>query len=81
MYIGERTTILPGVSIGDNVIIGCHSVVSKNIPSNTVAAGVPCKVINSREKYIEKMKEIMAGTNPRYFSDLEEMHSLNPRKK
>jgi len=81
VYIGERTTILPGVKIGDNSIIGCGSVVTKDIPSNVIAAGVPCKVIRSREEYIKKIKEIMAGNNPRYFSNLEYMHSLNPNRK
>ena len=38
-------TILPGVSIGDNVTIGAGSVVTKDIPSNSVAVGNPCKVI------------------------------------
>ena len=37
--------ILPGVSIGDNSIIGAGSVVTKNIPANAVAVGNPCKVI------------------------------------
>ena len=53
-FIGCRTVILPGVSIGDNVIIGAGSVVNKDIPSNTVAAGTPCKVICTLEEYIEK---------------------------
>lgn len=81
MYIGERTTILPGVKIGDNVIIGAGSVVVKDIPSNTVAAGVPCKPINTRESYVLKLKDIMADNNPRYYQDLEYMHSLNPNRK
>ena len=37
--------ILPGVSIGDNSIIGAGSVVTKDIPSNVVAVGNPCEVI------------------------------------
>ena len=81
VYIGERTTVLPGVKIGDNVIIGAGSVVAKDIPSNTVAAGVPCKPINTRESYVLKLKDIIAGNNPRYYQDLEYMHSLNPNRK
>lgn len=45
VWIGGNTTILPGVTIGDNTTIGAGSVVTKNIPSNVVAAGNPCKVI------------------------------------
>ena len=45
VWIGGSVTILPGVTIGDNVTIGAGSVVTKDIPANTVAAGNPCKVI------------------------------------
>lgn len=45
VWIGGSVTILPGVSIGDNVTIGAGSVVVNDIPSNTVAVGNPCKVI------------------------------------
>lgn len=56
-FIGCRSTILPGVKIGDNVIIGAGSVVNRDIPSNSVAAGVPCKVICGLEEYKEKHKD------------------------
>ena len=56
-FIGCRTTILPGVKIGDNTIIGAGSIVTKDIPSNSVACGVPCKVICSIDEYINKHKE------------------------
>ena len=45
VWIGGSVTILPGVSIGDNVSIGAGSVVVNDIPSNTIAVGNPCKVI------------------------------------
>ena len=41
---------MPGVTIGDNVVIGAGSVVTKDIPSNVVAVGNPCKVLKSIEK-------------------------------
>ncbi len=47
VWIGGSVTILPGVKIGDNVTIGAGSVVVKDIPSNCVAVGNPCKVIRS----------------------------------
>lgn len=50
VWIGGNTTILPGVSIGDNTVIGAGSVVTKDIPSNVVAVGNPCKVIKTLEK-------------------------------
>lgn len=46
-WIGANVTILPGVSIGDNTVIGAGSVVTKDIPSNVVAVGVPCKVLRN----------------------------------
>lgn len=45
VWIGGSVTILPGVTIGDNVTIGAGSVVTKDIPGNSVAVGNPCKVI------------------------------------
>ncbi len=55
-FIGCRTIILPNVNIGDNVIIGAGSIVNKDIPSNTVAAGNPCKIICSLDEYKNKHK-------------------------
>lgn len=48
VWIGTGTTVIPGVTIGDNSIIGAGSVVTKDIPDNTIAVGNPCGVI----KYI-----------------------------
>lgn len=45
VWIGGNVIVLPGVTIGDNVVIGAGSVVNKDIPSNSVAVGNPCKVI------------------------------------
>ena len=52
-WIGAGAIVLPGVSIGDNSVIGAGSVVTKDIPSNVVAVGNPCKVlrpINDRDR-------------------------------
>ncbi|GAK40814.1 sugar O-acetyltransferase [Paenibacillus urinalis] len=45
VWLGGSVTIVGGVTIGDNTIIGAGSVVTKDIPANVIAAGVPCKVI------------------------------------
>lgn len=56
VWLGENVTILKNVTIGDNVIIGIGSVVTKDIPSNSIAVGVPAKVIGSYEDYYNKRK-------------------------
>lgn len=56
-FIGCRTTILAGVTIGDNTIIGACSLVNRDIPSNVVAAGVPCKVLCTLDEYRAKHKD------------------------
>ena len=56
-FIGCRSTILPGVHIGDNTIIGACSQVNRDIPSNMVAAGNPCKVICTLDEYRTKHKD------------------------
>ena len=58
VFIGAGSRILYDVTIGDNVIIGAGSLVNKNIPSGTVAAGVPCKVVGKFEDYKKKISEI-----------------------
>ena len=53
---GQHVTVLKGVTIGDNCFIGAGSVVTKDIPSNSIAVGVPCRVISSLEEYYEKRR-------------------------
>ena len=47
VWIGEGASILPGVTIGENTIIGAGSVVTHSLPANCVAAGVPAKIIKT----------------------------------
>jgi maltose O-acetyltransferase len=49
VWIGSRVMILKGVTIGDNSVIGAMSLVTKDVPPNSLAAGVPAKVIRSLE--------------------------------
>lgn len=49
VWFGGNVTVLPGVKIGDNSVIGAGSVVTKDIPENSVAVGNPCKVIKKIE--------------------------------
>ena len=56
VYIGNDVLILPGVTIGNNVVIGAGAVVSRSIPDNSVAVGVPARVIKTADQYFEKLK-------------------------
>ena len=56
VYIGTDAKIMPGVTIGDNVLVAAGSIVTKSIPSNTVVAGNPAKKVCSIEEYIERNK-------------------------
>ena len=55
VFIGSNTTLLYDINIGDNVIIGAGSLVNKDIPSGSVAAGVPAKVIGKFDDYKDKI--------------------------
>ncbi len=60
-WLGAGVIVLPGVTIGDNTVIGAGSVVTKDIPSNVVAVGNPCRVVREigerdREYYFKNRK-------------------------
>ena len=61
-WIGAGVVIVPGITIGDNVVVGAGSIVTKDLPDNVVAVGNPCKVlrgINDHDKeYFFKNKKI-----------------------
>ena len=61
-FIGNNVAIMPGVSIGNNVIVGYGSIVTKNIPDNEVWAGVPAKKIETIDRYFEKKKASLVKT-------------------
>ncbi len=61
VFIGSGCTILPGVTIGDNVVVGAGSIVTRNIPNNSVYAGVPAKLIKSIADY--KQSAITSNTH------------------
>ena len=60
-FVGVGATILPGVTIGDDCIIGAATLVSKDIPSGSLAVGVPAKVI--RSGIIMNQQAILVTTN------------------
>jgi acetyltransferase-like isoleucine patch superfamily enzyme len=48
--IGTHSTVMPGVTIGKNSIVGAHSFVNKDIPDNTIAYGIPVKIIGKNKR-------------------------------
>lgn len=62
VHIGTNAVIMPGVEIGDNCIIGVGAIVTKNIPKNSIAVGVPAKVIENLDMYIQKNKKKFLNT-------------------
>ncbi len=64
VWIGGNSVVVPGVTIGDNTVIGAGSVVTKDIPANVIAAGNPCRVIreitDEDKKYYFKNREFDA---------------------
>jgi len=61
-FIGAGTTIMPGVTIGPNSVVAAASVVTKSVPPNSVAGGVPARVLMDVEEYAEKC----LAQNPAY---------------
>lgn len=56
VYVGNNVLFMPGSTVGSNVIIGAGAVVTKHIPNNSVAVGVPAKVIKTTDEYLEKIR-------------------------
>lgn len=62
VFIGKDVNIMPGVTIGDNVIIGLGSIVTKDVESGSVVCGVPAKKIKSIEEYGKTIQEKLYPT-------------------
>lgn len=54
-FIGYNVTILPGISIGQNSVVAAGSVVTKDVPPNTIVGGNPAKVISNTSDYANKL--------------------------
>lgn len=66
VHIGWNVVIMPNTTIGDNCIIGAGAIVTKDIPSNSVAVGVPAKVIESIDEY--KLKVLRKAVHTKKLS-------------
>lgn len=75
---GRNVTILKGVSIGDNVFIGANSVVTRDIPSNSIAAGIPCKVLMSLDEYYQRRQDECIGEALIYAQSIQQRFGRKP---
>lgn len=76
---GMDCTVLKNVTIGDNCFIGLGSVVTKNIPSNSVAIGAPAKVIATIDEYFIKRKEESVQEALEYARSIQERFNRRPK--
>ena len=74
VYIGYGATIMPNVRIGKNSVIAAGAIVTRNIPPNSVAAGVPARVIKSISDYKDKCARTAIET--KRYSGKEKMKKL-----
>lgn len=79
IFFGFNVTVMPGVEIGDNCIIGTGSVVTKSIPSNSVAAGSPAKVLCTITEYYEKRKRVYVEEAIDYCNSIVEVAGRTPQ--
>lgn len=75
---GQNVIVLKGVVIGDNSFIGAGSIVTKNIPSNSVAVGVPCKVVATIEDYYKKRLSLYEAEALDYARSIKERFGRMP---
>ena len=81
-FIGDRSTILPGVTIGPNVLVAAGSMVNRDIPPNSCVAGVPARVYAKFDEYIERNKQRIKNGQVFEFSDLiDRMDDLDEQTK
>ena len=75
---GQNVMVLKGVTIGDNCFIGAGSIVTKDIPANSIAAGSPCKVIMSLDDYYQRRLDRSEAEALDYARSIQERFGRRP---
>lgn len=78
IYFGTDVIILKGVTIGDNCIIAAGSIVTKDIPSNSVAAGAPARVLCTLEEFYEKRRKACVEEALEYARSIVDRYNRKP---
>ena len=76
-WLGAGVVVLPGVTIGDNTVVGAGSVVTKDLPSNVVAVGNPCRVMRPVGEHDRKFYFKDCRIDPKFFENSEK-NTCNP---
>lgn len=79
VYFGRNCSVFKNVTIGDNCIIGFGSVVTKDIPANSVAVGSPARVVSTLEDYYKKRKKQCIKEALAYAKSIEERFNRRPK--
>jgi acetyltransferase-like isoleucine patch superfamily enzyme len=69
VYIGNNSMIMPGVTIGNDVIVGAGSIVTKSIPDGKIVAGNPARIVGESKDFVEKIKQYDVGSKGMGFDE------------
>ena len=64
VYIGNNAQVMPGVTVGSNVLIAAGSIVTKSVPDNVVVGGNPARIICTYREFHERNARFNTGTKP-----------------
>lgn len=79
VYFGRNCSVFKGVTIGDNCIIGFGSIVTKDIPANSIAVGAPARVVGTIEDYYEKRSRKSINEALAYAKSIQSRFHRRPR--
>lgn len=81
VYIGNNTMIMPGVTIGNDVIIGAGSIVTKSVPDGKIVAGNPARIVGETTSFLEKILHYDIGSKGMSYDEKREYLLSLPEEK